>query len=144
MLSQKSKYAIRAVLFIAVESSDKKGLKGGREIADTLKIPYAFTVKILQELAKKGIISSIKGPHGGFYLSSQNAKTPIIEIVETMGDGDYFNACGLGLTACSEEHPCPIHDVFKIGRDKLQTLFKTKTIGDLGKEVKESELFLVR
>lgn len=144
MLSQKSKYAIRAVLFIATESSTEKGLKGGKEIAEALKIPLAFTGKILQELAKKNIISSTKGPGGGFYLSKQNAQTPLIAVIETMGDGAYFSECGLGLTECSESHPCPIHDIFKMGRSKLESLFTTKTIGDLGKEVKESELFLVR
>ena len=144
MLSQKSKYAITSILFIAAEISEEKGLKGWKEIAESLKIPFAFTSKILQELAKKNIISSIKGPNGGFFLSKQNAQIPLIEIIELMGDGGYFRECGLGLTECSEEHPCPIHDIFKIGRDKLQLLFNTKTIGDLGKDVKESELFLVR
>jgi Rrf2 family iron-sulfur cluster assembly transcriptional regulator len=144
MLSQKCKYAIRAVLYLSVESNTDKGLKGGKDVSETLKMPLAFTGKILQELARKNIISSVKGPGGGFYLSDENLGIPIIEIVKAMGDISYFNSCGLGLTECSEEHPCPIHDTFKVSRDNLLALFNNKTIGELGKEIKESELFLVR
>ncbi len=144
MLSQKCKYAIRAVLYLSIESNKEKGLKGGKKVSENLKIPLAFTSKILKELAGKNIISSIKGPGGGFYLSEENLKNPIIKIIEAMGDISYFSSCGLGLTECSEERPCPIHDSYKLSRDKLWTLFNDKTIDELGKEVKESDLFLVR
>lgn len=144
MLSQKCKYAIRSVLYIAAESNSDKGLKGVKEISEALKIPFAFTGKILQELVKRDVVSSLKGPKGGFYLSDENAIIPLYTIVDIMGDVSYFKSCGLGLTECSEKHPCPIHDTFKVSRNNLLELFRTKTIGELGKEVKESDLFLVR
>ena len=144
MLSQKCKYAIRSVLYLSIESNRGNGLKGGKDVSDALKIPLAFTGKILLELARADIITSVKGPGGGFFLSQENQKIPMIKIVEAMGDIAYFTSCGLGLDECSDEHPCPIHDVFKIGRDSLLSLFKSKTIGELGTDIKESELFLVR
>lgn len=144
MLSQKCKYAIRAVLYLPIENDLGKGLKGGKEVSKALKIPLAFTGKILQELARKNIISSVKGPGGGFYLSKENHRIPIIKIIEAMGDLSYFHSCGLGLSECSEDTPCPIHDTFKISRDNLLALFESKTIGDLGQEINESGLFLVR
>ena len=104
----------------------------------------AFTSKILLELARADIITSVKGPGGGFFLTEKNKSIPIIKIVEAMGDIAFFTSCGLGLSECSEEHPCPIHDTFKIGRDKLLNLFNNTTIGALRKEITESELFLVR
>lgn len=144
MLSQRCKYAIRAVLYLAIESNLENGLKGGKEISQTLKIPLAFTGKILLELSRKKIITSVKGPGGGFYLTEKNLTIPIIEIVEAMGDISYFTSCGLGLSECSETHPCPIHDTYKIGRDSLLALFNNKTIDELAKNVKEADLFLVR
>ena len=144
MLSQKCKYAIRAVLYLTIESNPDKGLKSGKNVSDALKIPMAFTSKILLELARADIITSVRGPGGGFFLTEKNKSIPIIKIVEAMGDIAFFTSCGLGLSECSEEHPCPIHDTFKIGRDKLLNLFNNTTIGALGKEITESELFLVR
>ena len=144
MLSQKCKYAIRAVLYLSAESSTHKGLKGGKEVSNALLIPLPFTSKILQELSRENIISSVKGPGGGFYLSPENLRLTLIKIVEAMGDASYFSSCGLGLVECSEEHPCPIHDTFKVSRNNLLDLFNNKTIGELGVEVKHSGLFLVR
>lgn len=144
MLSQKCKYAIRAVLYLSIESNKQKGLKGGKNVSEALKIPLAFTSKILLELARAGILTSVKGPGGGFFLSPDNLKVPIITIVEAMGDIGYFSSCGLGLDECSEEHPCPIHDSFKFGRDKLLTLFNTKTIGELAEDINIQNLYLVR
>lgn len=144
MLSQKCKYAIRAVLYLTADSDPKKELKGGKDISKALKIPLAFTSKILLELARAGIVTSIKGPGGGFFLTKENLDLPIIKIVEAMGDIGYFTSCGLGLDECSEDHPCPIHDTFKIGRDSLFTLFTSKSIGELGTEILESKMFLVR
>ena len=143
MLSQKCKYAIRAVLLLSLEQRNDK-LMGAREIATALKMPFAFTGKILQELVKKGIISSTKGPKGGFYLSKQDLNHPLIRIVEAIDDISFFNSCGLGLSECSEEHPCPVHDTFKIARDNLLTLFKTKLIKDLSDEILRNKLSLVR
>ena len=144
MLSQKGKYAFRAVLYLSIESNREKGLKGGKDVSDALKIPLAFTSKILLELARENIITSVKGPGGGFFLSEENLSIPLIEIINAMGDASYFSSCGLGLTECSEDHPCPIHDTFKISRDNLLNLFNNKTIGELGTEIRGRDLFLVR
>jgi len=144
MLSRKCKYAIRAVLFLSVECKDGCKLKGGREISDSLKLPHAFTGKILQQLARQNIISSAKGPGGGFYLSDDNRKKPLIKIIEAMGDVSVFSSCGLGLSKCSDTQPCPIHDSFKTCRDELLQLFSTKTISDLSEEIVKRNLSLVR
>lgn len=143
MLSQKSKYALRAVLYLAIESENGRQI-GGKEVSEELEIPLAFTSKILQQLVRDNLISSAKGPGGGFFLTDKNYKNPIINVVDSMGDLSVFYSCGLGLPNCSEKKPCPIHNHFKIGRNALLELFSSKTIADLGKEVDESELFLVR
>ncbi|NUM50634.1 MAG: Rrf2 family transcriptional regulator [Flavobacteriales bacterium] len=143
MLSQKTKYALRAVLYLSVQAKSQK-IKGGKEISDELKIPSAFTNKILQELAKKDIVSSVKGPRGGFFLSEKNLRLPLIQIINAMDDMAFFHSCGLGLSECSEEKPCPVHGTFKIARNNLFQLFSTKTIKELSEEIINKDFFLVR
>lgn len=144
MLSQKCKYAIRAVLYLSIESNRVKGLKGGKDVSEAIKIPLAFTGKILQELAKSNVISSIKGPGGGFYLTDENLNYSIIKIVETIDGLSSFKSCGLGLDKCSDDFPCPIHDTFKLGRDELFKWLTNKTIKELANGVKINKLFLTR
>ena len=120
---------MRSILFIAHNASvdSKVGIK---EVALALDLPTHYLGKILQQLSKNGIIQSIKGPHGGFYLNEVSKNVKIIRIIEVVDGLDFFNQCGLGLSQCSDDHPCPIHNDFKVCRDGLLTLFSSKSIED--------------
>lgn len=143
MLSQKLKYSLRAVLYLSLrETSDDP--VGALEISRALKIPAAYTGKILQELARNEIISSQKGPNGGFYLTKANRSARIIRVVEIVDGVSMFHSCGLGLSQCSETRPCPFHDTFKSIRTSLLAVFRSKTIGELSQDILNHDLFLVR
>ena len=140
MLSHKCKYAIRAVIFLA--SRDKQmQMTSGSEVASVLNMPMAFTVKILQELARKNLMLSTKGPKGGFYINDVLKKLPMLAIVEAIDGIEYFNRCGVGLHKCNESHPCPFHDTFKATRDNLFNAFSTRTIGDFCVDYLADEFF---
>ncbi|OFY63723.1 MAG: hypothetical protein A3H98_06510 [Bacteroidetes bacterium RIFCSPLOWO2_02_FULL_36_8] len=143
MLSQKCKYAIRAILHLATHTgtNEKKNIK---VLAGELKIPTPYLGKILQGLVPKNIISSIKGPNGGFFMTEKNLKTPLITIVEAIDGLSFFETCGLGLEECSDTHPCPIHNDFKKIRTFYQNLLVKKTIGKFSVEIKDKEWSLVR
>ncbi len=86
MFSKACEYAIRAVMFVAQKSKD--GTKIGiKEIAKGIDSPEHFVAKILQDLSRKGLIQSQKGPSGGFYLDDRSLKAPLADIVRTV-DGD--------------------------------------------------------
>ncbi len=142
MLSQKCKYAIRTILYLASknEEGEKKDLK---KISEALKIPTPYLGKILQELVPKKIISSIKGPNGGFFLTEQNLQLPVIKIIEAIDGLTLFEACGLGLHVCSDKHPCPIHNDFKVARDHLKNMFANKSIEELAKEINSKHFMLI-
>ena len=142
MISNKCKYALRAILFLAVESNETKKIRIS-ELAEELKMPTPYLGNILQELVPKSIISSIKGPRGGFYLTEKNQQAPLIKIIEAIDGLAYFEKCGLGLEDCSDSHPCPIHEDFKKSRDHLKTVFTNKTIRELASEIIANELILV-
>ncbi len=143
MISKKCKYALRAVLHLAVESTESRKI-GIRELACDLKMPAPFLGKILQELVTKNIISSVKGPNGGYFLTSKNVQAPIINIVQAVDGLSFFENCGLGISECSDEHPCPIHGDFKIVRNHLKNVFTNKSIFDLANEITSDNLILVR
>ncbi len=143
MISNKCKYALRAILYLAVESNsqNKKNIK---KLSEELKLPTPYLGKILQELVPKNIITSTKGPNGGFFLTEDNLQIPLIKIVEAIDGLAFFETCGLGLSNCSNNHPCPIHKDFKIARDHLKNVFLNKTVQKLADEIKTDDLILVR
>ena len=133
MLSKSSKYAIRAVLYIS-NYSNKKSKIGSKQIADKLNIPAPFLAKTLQELTKKSIISSVKGPNGGFYLTPKNNKKTLFDIIECIDGLGKFESCFLGHEECNEMKPCVIHHLYYPFKNKLLDKLKTKTIVDMAAE----------
>ena len=137
MLSKSSKYAVRAVLYITCSSSKEKKI-GTKEIADTLDIPAPFLAKTLQLLSKNKIISSVKGPHGGFYLTKDNQEKSIFDIIDCIDGQHIFEECFLGYPECSDIAPCVVHDVYSPFKKKLLKKLKTKTILEMAKESAEN------
>lgn len=130
MLSQTCKTAIKAVLFLAIkfETNDKAGIK---EISEYLNANEHTVGKMLQTLVRCGVINSSKGPCGGFFLSKMQQDQPIINIVRAIDGENVFHNCGLGLSKCSANHPCPIHNEYKEARDIMDRIFRTKNVSDL-------------
>jgi Rrf2 family transcriptional regulator, iron-sulfur cluster assembly transcription factor len=141
MFSKACEYSIKAAIFLAMCSEDKKRARLP-EIAEAIKSPEAFTAKLLQQLVKKNILWSIKGPHGGFELAKDGDETTLYEIVEAVDGDQLFVGCALGLKNCSETHPCPVHNKFKAIRDHLTGVLHTTTLKEAAGSVHEGESFL--
>jgi len=136
MFSKSTEYALRATLFIAEKGSENNKL-GIDEIAAGIQSPKSFTAKILQLLTgDKGIISSTRGPNGGFYLTEKAKQLPIRAILEVMEQEGLLGKCILGLKKCSEVNPCPMHFEYKPIKKDLKDLFEAKTIQQLVDEMK--------
>lgn len=141
MISKTCKYGIRAVIFVASRAGDGTKLNI-KQIAREVDAPEAFTAKILQILNRVRIITSLKGPYGGFYMEEFQMEQPVINIVNAIDGMSVFNECGLGLKQCSTSHPCPMHHQYKIARDALQNAFQNTTIRQLAIEVNEGGSFI--
>jgi Rrf2 family transcriptional regulator, iron-sulfur cluster assembly transcription factor len=142
MFSKATEYALRATIYIAQKSSEDKKL-GIAEIAKAIDSPQSFTAKILQHLTKDNrVISSIRGPNGGFYISTKALQLPVRAILEALHDDGILYRCVLGLRQCSEVKPCPMHDEFKGIRQQLTKLFESTTIKDLAESYRTQNVFI--
>ena len=142
MLSKSSTYAIRAVLYLALNSSEKKKYNP-REIGSAISIPAPFLAKTLQELTKRNLISSTKGRNGGFYLTEEDKSNTLISIVDSIDGLNKFHTCLLGLPSCSNENPCSLHHVITPFRKKIVEELTFKTIADLTKEISDGLTYLI-
>lgn len=131
MFSKSTEYALRATIYIAQNSDISKKLCVA-EIAEAIGSPKAFTAKVLQKLTiNNAIISSMPGPHGGFYFTKEAGKLPIKVILEAMNEDVIIDKCILGLSDCSDNNPCPMHHEYKFIKPKIKKLFEQKTIAQL-------------
>ena len=143
MFSKACEYAIRAVMFVAQKSKDGARI-GIREIAKGIDSPEHFVAKILQDLSRKGVIQSQKGPSGGFYLDDRSLNAPLADIVRVVDGEEIFTGCALGLKQCSETKPCPLHQEFKKIRDDLSHLLQQTSVGEFSTQLDKNRLFLKR
>lgn len=144
MFSKACEYAIRATIYIAVQSSQNLRV-GLKDISKEIDSPEPFTAKILQQLSKNNIIESIKGPHGGFQIDKNDmSKIKLSQIVLAIDGDSIYRGCGLGFKECSEKQPCPVHDKFKIVRDELKNMVENTTILELSLGLKKGLTFLHR
>lgn len=142
MFSKACEYGIRSLIFITLKSTDGNRLNV-MDIADEIDSPVAFTAKILQELVKGNILTSVKGPHGGFTITNQSArKVRLYDIVKIIDGDTIYNGCGLGLKECSVNKPCPLHDKFMEVRTGLKTMLKETTLQELAEQMDNGGAFL--
>lgn len=141
MLSKTCGYAIRGILYVAVKNETNKTV-GIKDMAEALEVPQPFLGKIMQELVRREILSSVKGPNGGFFVHERTLETPIIKVVEAIDGLGAFQKCALGLNKCSSEQPCPLHDEIKDYRNALLTTLTEKSIGDLRDDLVLGKVFV--
>lgn len=136
MISKTCGYAIRGIVYLALEENRKRKI-GIHEIANELAIPLHFMGKVMQELSKRAIINSIKGPNGGFYVNERTISTNLIEIIEAIDGLGVLRKCYLGREECSSVNPCPMHDEFDACRLAIFKTFEEQTIANLVSKVKK-------
>ena len=142
MFSKSCEYAIRATIFIATHCC-KEGKVGLKEIAKEIDSPIAFTAKILQVLVKNNIVKSSKGVGGGFMIFEEDLKLiKLVDIVIAIDGDSVFLRCGLGLSNCSEDHPCPVHEKFKFVKKDLIYMLENTTLEELSLGIKKGQTFL--
>jgi Rrf2 family protein len=135
MLSNTSKYAIRAMIYLAINegNENKTGIK---KISGELNLPSPFLAKILQTLTKHKLLISSKGPNGGFSLGKIARNITLYEIVTIIEGTDIFDKCLISLRSCHQENvPCPMHSKYESIRKEIKQLFQIQDIGSLGQDI---------
>jgi Rrf2 family transcriptional regulator, iron-sulfur cluster assembly transcription factor len=123
-------YSLRGILYVAMQNKEKPRVQID-EIAEALKLPRYFMGKIMNRIAKEGVLISLKGHNGGFCIDENTLAISLMKLCELTGEDQSPERCVLNFKACDCNNPCPIHQrVESLRREWLQLLRKT-TIGDL-------------
>jgi Rrf2 family protein len=141
MFSKTFGYALRAATYVALHGTGSKKVSL-LEMSKELGIPHYFLAKIMQDLVRHGVVDSVKGPNGGFFVNARTAKTPLIAVLHITDGSLIFSQCALGIKHCSSEHPCPLHADFAACRDGMLQTLADKTIGTLTASVEAGKSYL--
>ena len=131
MIAQKTRYALRSLLFLA-EQSGGVPVQLSR-IAETQRVPPKYLELIMLDLKKAGLVKSSRGPRGGYQLAKSAAMISFGEIVRTMegpialvscASVNFYAPCG----DCHDEATCAIRRAFTILRDQSTSVLDGITL----------------
>jgi Rrf2 family transcriptional regulator, iron-sulfur cluster assembly transcription factor len=129
IFSRQCEYAIQAVLYLALKPP--KEMTSIKEVTRKLDIPYHFVAKILQNLTRKGLLISMKGPAGGFALGMPPEDITLFHIVEAIDGVGFMHNCVLGFPDCTGQQPCAVHETWGKVRDEIYSTLVSKNIGQM-------------
>lgn len=133
MLTQRSKYALRALQMLANQDPAKKTLSS--VIAKEQRIPQKFLEQILLELGREGLVMSHRGRHGGYQLGKKPSQITIADIIR-ITDGPLAPIPCASLTGyrrctdCTDEKSCSIRKIMRRVRDSMSAILDHTTLAD--------------
>ena len=142
IFSRQCEYALQAVLYLALKKNGE--MTSLRELTRALNIPYHFLGKILQQLTYRGLLTSAKGPQGGFALDPEARNITLFDIVNVI-DGDSFaHVCVLGFPDCSGKQCCAVHEKWGDIRTLIKRMLASGTISEMAVRMRRPEFETVR
>jgi Rrf2 family protein len=127
MLTHKTRYALRSLLYLAEDTSDKPVQLAS--IATSQRVPPKYLELIMLDLKKAGLVKSVRGPRGGYRLGRGPGEISFGEVVRAMegpialvpcASLNYYAPCG----DCQDEATCAIRRAFAILRDRSSELLE--------------------
>lgn len=132
-VTTKGRYALRAVLRLAMDEQGKP--ISIRVLSETEDISAEFLEQIFFRLRKAGIISSTRGPGGGFRLDRQLSDITVAEIFNAVGEEMHFAPCTKDDSQldepCDRQNFCHMHEFWEHTYETFQRYFRTVTLDDL-------------
>jgi Rrf2 family nitric oxide-sensitive transcriptional repressor len=128
-ISEAASLAFHTAAYLA---RNTERLVSSREIARALGASENHLAKVLQRLARSGIVLSTRGPNGGFKLRSHGGKMRLIEIYEAVEGPIAPGKCLLGLSVCRGNR-CVLGSVIHKTDEAVKRCLATTTLAELAK-----------
>lgn len=134
MFSQTVEYALRAVVYLAYESPEARTTE---QIHQATQVKKAYLSKILQGLAKKGIVTTQRGVGGGVALAKAPDQLTILDVVNAVEPIERIKTCPLGLQSHGVRL-CPLHKRMDAALESVETAFGSTSLAEVLAEPSKS------
>ena len=133
LYSNACSYTIRAMTQLALMRPDGYVLVS--KLCNEGDLPRHFVAKMFQQAVHSGLLTSAKGPGGGFALARPPDQITLHDIVACIDGTEDFDQCVLGMVTCDDLQPCPLHDEFKPVRIEIKQFLLQTTLDGMSKAV---------
>jgi Rrf2 family protein len=127
MFSSTAEYALRAVVFLATQGEK---LSSSHVIAEVTKVPAGYLSKVLKDLADAGVVTSQRGPRGGFSLAKPADQLTVLDVINAVDRIQRIRKCPLGIPSHGT-HLCRLHQKLDDAIALIEDAFGSSTIAEM-------------
>jgi Rrf2 family protein len=128
-LTKKADYGLMALKYLAEQAAC--GAQSAKDIAEAYHIPPQLLAKILQTLARAGMLQSHAGTNGGYSLARPATEITAFEVIRAIDGPLFITSCITIHGTCDLAGHCTIKEPLRKVNDSIQNLLSAITIGDL-------------
>ena len=129
-VSEAATLALHTMAMLAANPSRKVP---AREVAAAYKVSEAHLAKVLQRLGKAGLVSSTRGPKGGFLLGKKPARITLLSVFEAVEGPIGFRNCMFAKKACKGEH-CVMGNALRDANQVLKDYLTQTTLAEFAEQ----------
>ena len=127
-LTTKGRYAVTAMLDIALHRAD--GPVSVIDVAERQNISPAYMEQLFGKMKKAGLLSSVRGPGGGYCLNQDEEAISVSDIIAAVGEGVDATRCH-GAADCQEGLTCLTHDLWSELSQEIDVFLRGVTLATL-------------
>ena len=129
-LTKKADYGLIALRHLAVA----RRAASAKDIADTYRIPPPLLSKILQSLARAGLLASEQGTHGGYRLARDPHDITALEVIRLIDGPIILTHCFTEHAECDQSDRCTVREPLRKVHEGILRLLSSITISDLARD----------
>ena len=129
-LSKKADYALIAMKHLA-RKRDVGTSASAREIAEQYGIPIELMAKVLQRLARTGLLASTQGTRGGYTLGRDSSFISVADVIQAIDGPLTVTACSTEKNDCEQYSRCSIRDSLWQIRERIVDALATVTLAEM-------------
>jgi Rrf2 family protein len=132
-LSKKADYALMAMKHLATRTDVMSA--SAREIAEAYDIPVELMAKVLQRLARRGLLASHQGTRGGYRLATAPSAISVADIIQAIDGPLTVTACSTEAENCGQYSKCSVRDPLWRIKDRILAALATCSLQEVSAEV---------
>jgi Rrf2 family protein len=135
-LTKKADYALMAMKHLAENAG--QGAQSAKEVADAFSIPPEALAKILQRLAKAGLLHSQHGIKGGYVLGRAAHTISAFEVIQAIDGPLFITSCVTVRGECDQTDRCNIREPLRKVNESIEAVLKRIKISHMREEPEEA------
>jgi Rrf2 family protein len=141
-LSKKADYGLIAVKHLALHR--QQHACSANEIAEEYGISVTLMAKVLQKLARHGVVAAKHGSSGGYQLAKEPSKISALDVISAIDGPVLITSCVTNHGNCDATEKCSVREPLRRVNESILNVLGTVTISQMSEEVHESALVELR